>query len=58
MRLSKQDFKRVLRLEGSIKMNNQIIWSGTPYEKDQARMRNKILKRKIREIRSVLVYGN
>lgn len=51
MRLNKQDFKRVLRLESSIKMNNQIIWSGTPYEKDQARMRNKILKRKIREIR-------
>ena len=54
MRLNKQDFKRVLRLESSIKMNNQIIWSGTPYEKDQARMRNKILKRKIKEIRKAV----
>ena len=56
--------KKIKQYERAIKLNKQLIkTSKSPHERDVSRFRirmlkNKILKRKIREIRSVWVYGN
>lgn len=44
---------RIYKLNSAIKNNNIIIRTSTsPFERDQARMRNNILKRKIKELKS------